>query len=301
MKKQKQKQMILIVFMIVTGTFSCGKIPVSQNRPTSTLGQAYAMNRSILQNGIREIFYRSLVSRGVLTGQNTLNVFDFDHTLANTTTAVPVYQSQDPDKKILRTIDSKCMVYDKKNESADFSVFEKEDTLAFAPILESVVRFEKYINDPEQSAYVITARSAARTYTAVYEFLWKHAELPDGVIAVNSASMQERVWSRIALPQGWSRLPSGADKPLLIAALLELSSPSGEVKTVRYFEDTDKYFNTGAEFLAERFPGVRFEFYDYVRDKNTFTEMLALVIENGKILPQNGFVYPSYDSGDCPK
>jgi len=294
--------MFLITFLIVlAGTFSCGKIPVSQSKPVSTLGQAYAMNRSILQNGIREIFYRSLVSRGVVTGQNTLNVFDFDHTLANTTTAVPVYQSQDPDKKVLRTIDSKCMVYDKKNEAADYSVFEEEDTLAFAPIPESIARLKEYVNDPKQSAYVISARSAARTYTAVYEFLWKHAELPDGVIAVNSAPMQERVWSRIALPQGWSRLPSGVNKPLLIAALLELSSPSGEVKTVRYFEDTDKYFNAGAEFLAERFPGVRFEFYDYIRDKNIFRERLALVIENGKILPQNESVFPAYDSGDCPE
>lgn len=277
------------VFFLVLVAAGCSPV----NEKTGTVGQIYVMNRSTIQRAIQEILFRSLTSTGIQRDAKTINIFDFDHTLAHTLTKIPA-KAEDGS---IRYVDSKCVTL-KKGEKPDFSVFVDEDTMSMPPIQQTIEKVEEYMGDGDQSVYVVTARSAVRTYTVVYEYLWKYAEMPNGVLAANSDVMNEVLWSRLKLPAGVSKLPRGAKKPLLIAAIIELTG--GRVEKVRYFEDTDSYFNAGAEFLAARFPDIQFEFVDYIYTNGHYREVPAFSIQEGKIITPDGKPFTSYDSGDCP-
>lgn len=231
--------------------------------------------------------------RGLRAEKGTLNIFDFDHTLIDNRTQVPVVD----DIGLRRMIDSKCLNH-ALNERPDFSVFDSENIYAHKPIPAAIARLRMYGKDASQTSVVLTARSGRRTFAMVQEYLWQHGAEPDAVIAANHARFQHELWRNMTMADG-------AKKPLIIAALISLMQQNGRpVTLVRYFEDTDKYLAGAMVLLPNIYKDMRFEFYDYVRDKRSgYREVFAAYAAGGTLFRPDGQGYAGedrYNSGDCP-
>lgn len=232
-------------------------------------------------------------SRGLGQGKDTLNIFDFDHTLIDNRTQVPVVD----DTGLTRTIDSKCLSH-AFNEKPDYSIFDRENIYIYKPIPAALDRLRLYGNDAQQASVVLTARSGRRTFAMVQEYLWQKGAEPDAVIAANYSRFQYEFWRNMTMADG-------AKKPLIIAALISLIVQKGRtVKLVRYFEDTDKYLAGAIVLLPKIYKHLRFEFYGYVRDKRGgYREAFAAYAVGGTLYRADGQVYAGedrYNSGDCP-
>jgi hypothetical protein len=187
----------------------------------------------IIISEIENLLLSNWSFRGLRREITTLNVFDFDHTLVDNTTLVPVTD----DKGHSRTVDSKCLSH-AANEKPDYGVFDRENTYAYRHVDAALQRLKGYVKDPKQSSVVLTARSDRRTFSMIQEYLWQRGAEPDAVFATNHTNFESRLWRQI-------RPEDAAKKPLLIAAILSHLRASGNsIKLVRYFEDTDKYLIT---------------------------------------------------------
>lgn len=299
---QLKKKIILstILFVFIYGCSDLNQ-PISDN----TSIQIYQKNKKLIINTLRNILYRNLVYSGLKEGITVLNIFDFDHTIADTLTMIPVKGS---DGKI-RKLDSKCMDL-KKGDKPDFSVLTREEVYDTIPINPALERLEKYVKEKNTLNFIITARGGITTYTALYEYLAVHKVAPNGIYAVHSDIMNRLLWERMELPQNLKKLPHGLKKPLLIAGLVDIINNNSNIQIVRYFEDTDEYLVEGLKFLPSQFKNIRFEWYDYIRSRNYYNEFeyyedYFAFSEKGINYRTNGSIYMDeqikiYDSKDCP-
>ncbi|MCB1190005.1 MAG: hypothetical protein H7A23_12720 [Leptospiraceae bacterium] len=298
LKKIKLLFITIIFFLLLN---SCTKELISENKSV----QIYLQNKTLILNALKVILYRNIVYSGIDQGKTVLNVFDFDHTLADTLTIVPV-KGKDGN---IRKIDSKCLGL-KEGEIPDYSVFTREEVYDTVPVNPSLFRLQDAVKQKDVLNFVITARSDVTTYNALYEYLAVHKAAPNGIYAMNSEIMNRLLWEQIKLPSDLKKLPEGLKKPLLIAGLIDLINQKGsQVKLVRYHEDTDDYLKEGLKFLPIQFSKIRFEWYDYIRRKTLidfeYFEDFFAFSENGISYRSNGSVFlpeeiSKYDSKDCP-
>jgi hypothetical protein len=274
------------VCLLVAG---CQPQPQTQAEPEIV----WHRHKDKLVSELRAMLEANWSLRGLAPEIHTLNIFDFDHTLIDNRTQVPVVN----DTGLTRTIDSKCLNH-AINEKPDYSIFDRENTYAYKPISATLDRLRLYSKDAQQASVVLTARSGRRTFSMIQEYLWQKGAEPDAVIAANYPRFQHELWQNMTIPDG-------AKKPLIIAALISLRVQNGRpVKLVRYFEDTDKYLAGAMVLLPKLYPQVRFEFYDYVREKGGgYREAFVAYATAGRLYRPDGQVFTGedrYDSGDCP-
>lgn len=264
----------------------------------------FAANQALFDAMIRTIYRENPNFIAPDARATELNVFDFDHTLANTETMIPIRDASD---KVTARRDSKCF-FVRKGESADFSVFTRDRLMAGNPIAFVMERARVAGRAANELVFIVTARGQSHTFQSAHEYLRKRGVRVNGVIAVNSPLVRDNLWKKLRLPAGMNKLPGGMKKPLLIAALIEHARErNAKIKTVRYYEDTDKYIGGYIQFMSRTYPKITAEVRDYIRsgkpNQRTYREKLVARVQDGKARDEHGKTVsnPSaYDSGDCP-
>lgn len=229
-----------------------------------------------------------------------LHVFDFDHTIADTRTEIPVRSA---DGKV-RQEDSKCFQIH-KGDRADFEVFTRPRLLASAPIAPTIARLQALTKRSESAVFIVTARSQEHTYESAKTYLITRGIRVNAVLPVNSELFEQGLWRKM------KKSPKGMKKPFLIAGLADQIQATGaRLKLIRYHEDTDKYIAAFLNLMPALYPGIAAEVFDYTRkldSKNPnnilYAELLAGRVEGGQAFRANREQYPlpvRYDSGDCP-
>lgn len=282
-------------------SFAC-EAPPQRLTDSQFLSAVWQNNSDLLVEKIQGLIDNNPSISGFLAHKNVLNVFDFDHTLVDTTIKLPV-KLPNGSKKL---IDSKCMPL-QPGDKPDFSVFENENTYVSRPINASLGRLQLYSKLTDNWNVILTARSSRRSFSSAQEYLWlKNAE-PDAVIALHFSPLERGLWSKMKLPRIIDSAPQGYKKPLVIAALIQILKNRGsDIKLVRYFEDTDTYLRNAMQLLPTLYPNIRFEFFDYIRTGNANTaqykEKNVAFAEGGKLFSAINRIFENpekYDSGDC--
>jgi hypothetical protein len=297
---KRKNYFLLAAALFMAGIAACKRAPVDGD-PTF---QIWTQNKALLLRNISAIVDGNEGLRGFSTGKTTLNVFDFDHTLSDNTTKVPVTTATGAAK----FLDSKCILL-VEGDKPDYSVFDNENLYTTEPIQPTLTRLREYVKDAGHWNVVLTARGGRRTFPMIQEYLWQRSGEPDVVIAANFPPFHKSLWDKIEYPGDMKKLPRGAKKSLLIAALVELAKSRGtKIEKLRYFEDTDEYLAGTMVLLPRLFPELRIEFFDYVRKiengKAKYTEVAVATSEAGKLSKADGSPFTAaaeYDSGDCPK
>ncbi|MBI3395316.1 MAG: hypothetical protein HY042_05740 [Spirochaetia bacterium] len=231
-----------------------------------------------------------------------LDFFDFDNTLADTDTDIPVREASGA----MRQQDPKCFDLN-AGDSPDYGVFDRSEMNRSAPIPAALRRLKQYASDKSTYTAVITARGQRHTFFSLYEYLGRQGAEVGSVFPLNTEMIQKDLWDRMQMPGGVSSIPSGMKKALIMAALIDLSHGARATpRLARYFEDTDSYLAGAMVFLPQRFPEMKFEFYDYIRTgphgARSYEERYVAAAENGTVAPavKGPFDPLSYSSGDCP-
>lgn len=297
---QIKKYSLVCVIVLILGLTDCKKPPTDSD-PTM---QIWLQNKALILENIAAVVDGNFGVRGFSAGKTTLNVFDFDHTLSDNNTEVPVVTAAGTKK----TLDSKCILL-AEGDVPDYSVFDKENVYKTEPLQPSLTRLREYVKDAAHWNVVLTARGGRRTFPMIQEYLWQRGAEPDVVIAANFPPFHKSLWEKIQYAGDVKKLPRGAKKSLLIAALVELAKTRGaRLDKLRYFEDTDEYLASAMVLLPRLFPELRYEFYDYVRKvergKAKYTEVAVAGGEAGKLSKADGTAFTGageYESGDCPR
>lgn len=262
----------------------------------------YAANADRLTAALEVVYARNMQFTPPGRSTREFDFFDFDHTLADTDTMVPVKSSSGAD----RLEDSKCFRLD-KGDVPDYNVFSRQELYGAAPIPETMKRAKEYTAEPDTQVAVITARGQTHTFNSVYEYTAQRGAEVDIVLPIHTDLIQKALWDRISYPAGVDSVPSSMKKALFMAALIDLAKMrGGNIRTARYFEDTDSYFRGAMEFLPGRYPEIRWEFFDIIRGgtekHRTYTERFAAYGERGVVHEPGGETMKSssYTSGDCP-
>ncbi len=274
--------------------------PVVYKNNAEKAAAIYQYNRDMFQRVVVELVKRNLVY-SMPDGKSILNVFDFDHTLVNTLTIVPVQNSAGETE--MR--DSKCGVFTAADK-ADFSVFTRKAVYDSEPIEPAFAHLQAYSSEASWN-FVLTARSQPHTFSSVYEYTAMHGPELNGVIAVNSRILIESLWEKLRLPYGITAVPSEMKKALLIAALADLAmKKSNRLDLIRYHEDTDSLMSGAMQLLPILFPRIKQEYYDYLRSGTdghyTYRELPPIRWQEGRLTAQSGEAVEAaaYSSGDCP-
>ena len=263
-------------------------------------GQLFNDNRAVFKNFIDEVWQKYGYNKAPSSVEEVY-VFDFDHTIANTETLIPVTTTDGTTDRR----DSKCFVIT-KGEKADFSVFT-EKNLKKTDIIGLSEKLLKKLDKDTSWVIVVTARSQEHTFTSALKYL-KDKGLPvDGVLAVNSKLLRENLWGKLQMPELTEQIPRGFKKALLISALLEHAKAQGaSVKTVKYYEDTDKHITGYINVLPNTFPEIRSEVFDLVRsgkpNKRKYQSRFLGYGLNKVFYSQAGFELKdlkTYSSRDC--
>ena len=266
---------------------------------TGTPEKAFRRNEQLFASTLDRLFsrYRDFRRPGRETSE--VHVYDFDHTLADTRTLIPLRPLSGP----TRYSDSKCFEF-QKGDTPDFEVFTEKDLMATAPISVTLERLKKLKNRREALVFVVTARSQEHTFLSTHRYLTNRGARVDGVLALNSDFLMQHLWA----PLKDQNIPSHLRKALLIAALVDSARRAGAtVKLVRYHEDTDRYTRGFLELMPSFLPAGRAETFDYIRKKGpgglVYTEVLVAYTEHGRVHSPDGTAFAGveeYDSGDCP-
>jgi hypothetical protein len=297
---KRKNHLLFSALLLIAGLTAC-KQAAAEGDPTM---QIWNRNKALLLQNIAAVVDGNDGLRGFSAAKTTLNVFDFDHTLSDNTTKVPVVTAAGATK----ALDSKCILLS-DGDKPDYSVFDNENVYTTEPIQPTLTRLRGYVKYTSYWNVVLTARGGRRTFPMIQEYLWQRGAEPDVVIAANFPPFHKSLWEKIEYPGDLKKLPRGAKKSLLIAALVELAKTRGaNIEKVRYFEDTDEYLAGTMVLLPRLFPELKFEFFDYVRKnangKAKYSEVAVATFEAGKLSKADGTPLTAaaeYDSGDCPK
>ncbi len=229
-----------------------------------------------------------------------LHVYDFDHTIADTRTTIPVRPPNGP----LRYSDSKCIDI-RKGDRPDFEVFTEAELDRAAPIPPTIERLRALRGRRDVFVFVVTARGQEHTFRSALRYLSRHGAAVHGVLPIHSELLEQRLWT----PLKAEAIPSAWKKALLIAALAQQARKVGaNIRLVRYHEDTDSYVRGYFEVLPELVPESRLEAYDYIRTPRgpnfEYREALIGYVERQQVRLPDGRPFASfreYNSGDCPR
>ncbi len=295
-------QLPRIFFTLGFAAVGCAPSVSPQATSAEKTAALYAMNADRMTAALEVVYARNLMFTPPGRDIREFDFFDFDHTLADTDTMVPVKSSTGAD----RLEDSKCLRID-KGDVPDYNVFSRQELYAAAPIPETIKRAKEYTAAADTQVAVITARGQTHTFNSIFEYTAQRGAEVDIVLPIHADLIQKALWDKMTYPSGVDGIPSGMKKALFMAALIDLAQMrGGTIRTARYFEDTDSYFRAAMEFLPARYPAVRWEFYDIIRagteKHRTYTERFAGVAEKGSVHEPGGETLKAsaYSSGDCP-
>ncbi|MBE7438697.1 MAG: hypothetical protein HS115_09615 [Spirochaetales bacterium] len=255
--------------------------------------ELYRSQEAVLQKGLTEV----LKGQDFLPQGKTLYVFDFDHTLGDTVTTIPVKTREGT----LRQMDSKCMDL-AEGEEADYSVFNATEVATTAPIPAAFDLLRRV--QLTDTAVIVTARGQSDTVVNLQNYLQSRGAQPVAVIAINTEDVQNHIWKKLSTDRA---LPGQLKKPFIIAALVNLAGKQGvHFERIEYHEDTDRYVTGSVELLGGLFPQVRIDIFDYIRtpgSPNAYRQEKAISFEKGRwrLPDQRPFREgATYDSEDCP-
>lgn len=291
-----------IFFALALAAPGCAPAVSPQATIAEKTAALYAMNADRMTAVLQQVYSRNMMFTPPGRETREFDFFDFDHTLADTDTMVPVKSSAGAN----RLEDSKCFRLD-KGDVPDYNVFSRAELYGAAPIPETMKRAREYAAAADTQVAVITARGQTHTFNSVFEYTAQRGAEVDIVLPIHTDLIQKALWDKMTYPAGVEGVPSGMKKALFMAALIDLAQMrGGSIRTARYFEDTDSYFRAAMEFLPARYPGVRWEFYDIVRGgtekHRTYAERFAAYAEKGTVHEPggSGLNASAYSSGDCP-
>lgn len=228
-----------------------------------------------------------------------LSVFDFDHTLADTRTTIPV---RGPGGN--RQMDSKCLDL-RSDERADFDVFTPAELLRSGPVHPGIAALRVAQNRGDLIV-IITARSQVHTSDSITRYLVRFGLRPHVVVAVNSDGLRQRLWDPLRAASDGRRLESGMNKALLIMGLAAALRERGRLpESIDYHEDTDSYFRALADLYEELPQAPSLMFIDYVRlggaERDYRYEQRAVArFREGRWIDTDEDTLEEYSSGDCP-
>lgn len=295
-KLKSFRRPVLILVVGLAATFACSS-PVRQ--ANTRAASVYQDNKALFADTLQALFARYKEFRQPGKGITEIHVYDFDHTLADTQTMIPIL-SASGDR---RESDSKCFDF-RKGDKPNFEVFTEVELVKTAPIAVTVERLKKLKSQPQALVFVVTARSQEHTFQSALRYLTSRGARVDGVLALNSDFLFEKLWN----PLKKQKVASHLKKALLIAALVDAARRNGaDVRLVRYHEDTDKYIRGFFQLMPSVVPDGRAEAFDYIRRRSgksiAYSETLVAYAEAGRFQKADGSVFESvlnYDSGDCP-
>ncbi|MCB1171168.1 MAG: hypothetical protein KDK25_12570 [Leptospiraceae bacterium] len=269
-------------------------------------------NRSILHSFLAE---QTLTDRPP-TGE--IVFFDFDHTLADTRTRIPV---DTPSGQELR--DSKCF-HVEPGERPHYDALGAEELKATRPVQE-LLTIARQKQARGALIFVITARGEDHTWQTIPAWMKNHGIPIDGVVAVNSVRTRRELLDRLNLPDGAERLPGDFKKALIISGWISLMQQKGPVQSVSYYEDTDHHLRGAMQLLPAQYPGLNLQIFDIVRtvggqdhspdapavDESSEVSYSLRLIAEQKMSPMHDqsnaklrFEFPgdprNYSSKDCP-
>jgi len=254
----------------------------------------YRPRQALLQQGLSRV----LEGQEFLPRGKTLYVFDFDHTLGDTVTTIPVRSG---DGKI-RQMDSKCMDL-VAGEEPDYSVFNAAEVAATTPIAPAFDLLRRV--QLTDTAVIVTARGQPDTVMNLRAYLLNRGAQPVAIFAINTQEMQTHIWK--PLQQKGEALPGQLKKPFIIAGLVDRARAQGvKFERIEYHEDTDRYVTGSVELLGGLFPEMRIDVYDYIRtpgSPNVYRQEKAISYTDGRwrLPDQRPFREGAvYESGDCP-
>ena len=299
MRKKRQRSIVYAFGVAMVGLLACAACVSHAEERSRNAAAAYHRNEAILAATLESLFARYREYRRPGKETTEVHVYDFDHTLADTQTLIPVRTASGA----LRQMDSKCFDV-QKGERPDFEVFTEQELRRTAPIQVTLERLMKLKERPEAFVFVVTARSQEHTFLSALRFLKSRGARVDGVLALNSDFVSDHLWKKM----GKGNLSSRLKKAFLIGGLVDLARRSGAtIKLVSYHEDTDKYIRGFLELLPGLLPATRVEAFDYTRRKGpsglVYTERLVAYAERGRLLSPEGSPFAglsNYNSGDCP-
>ncbi|MBV6493805.1 MAG: hypothetical protein LDLANPLL_01828 [Turneriella sp.] len=284
--------------ILVLGFFTCSR---PSRPPENNFPAIFQANERLLIEQVQNVAERNIALKGLRFDISTINFFDFDHTLADTTTPVPVATAAGAKK----TIDPRCLPL-QAGDRPDFSVFDAENTYSFKPIIPSLTKLRAYAKDPQNLNIIITARGGRRSLSMIQEYLWKLDAEPDLVLPLHVSVLSKNLWAKFNLPANMDKEPNGYKKPLVMASVIKLLLAHGaKISTVRYFEDTDSYMAVAMKYLPPMFPEIEFHFYDYVNPPTKtakYTEVAVASARGGILFHPDNLPYTNpeiYSSHDC--
>jgi len=292
---------VIISFMI----FSQCKKSVDVKSVVSSTKQLYKQNKQKFFNVFSEISKKYPQFSKLKTNVTHIYFSDFDHTLANTETRIPVKRANGKDD----STDSKCMVIN-KGDIPDFGIFKKDALFKTKPIEVALARLKQAKKVKTNFIMVLTARSQDHTFTSAHKYLKNYNLNVDYVIAVNSKLLQKDIWKNLKFPTGMSKLPKGMKKPLLMRAFVEYAQMKGvkNLKKITYMEDTDKYIGSYMTYMPKDLGQVQARVFDYVRggspNQRSYTELELGTSRDGMFYTPIGKIKNptwGYQSNDCKK
>lgn len=288
-----------VQIILVLGLLVCSR---PSQKPENNFPSIFQANEKLLIEQIQNVAERNIALKGIRFDISVINFFDFDHTLVDTTTPVPVATAAGA----IKTIDPRCLPL-QTGDRPDFSVFDSENTYLFKPIMPSLTKLRAYAKDSQNLNIIITARGGRRSLSMIQEYLWKLDAEPDLVLPLHVSVLSKNLWANFKLPANMDKEPNGYKKPLVMAAVLKLLSAHGaKISTLRYFEDTDSYMSVAMKYLPPMFPEIEFHFYDYVNPPakaSKYTEVPVASARGGVLYHPDKSTYPDaevYSSKDCP-
>lgn len=238
-------------------------------------------------------------------------IFDLDHTLLDTDLLIPIEIQKETSKEIARYVDSKCIGELAKNETPDYSVFNRSN-LKNSKIIDSTYKeFSKFAEDKNSIVVVLTARSDSHNFSSIREKLAEAGWEPDHIFPIHSTFFSDLLWSSKFYKEKFkksSNPPKGFKKSWIIASLVDFYSKQGNsIKSVSYYEDTDDYFIQANALLPNLYSKIDFNFYDVFRDKHEQANEYKLKLIShsiaGKLYSDHEFFQLGkeleYSSKDC--
>lgn len=184
--------------------------------------------------------------------------FDFDHTLADTRTMIPVETDEGRQYR-----DPKCFYVD-SDEKPHYDALS-EGELQKTMEIQEMLDLAKEKKKQGALVFIITARGEDHTWTSIPAWLKRRGLIIDGMVAVNSEKTRSAVLESLQLPEGAERLPRSFKKALLISGWIQLLEKRGPVDRISYYEDTDHHLRGAMQLLPAVHPEKEIRIFDVIR------------------------------------
>lgn len=189
--------------------------------------------------------------------------FDFDHTLANTVTLVPMLSSSG---EFLRFADSKCS-FQQPHEHPDYSVFTLEKLLLTTPVFDGLTNIQNSI-DSGAFVVILTMRGSVHARSGIIMFLREYGIQVHAVIQVDKKPLKTILDT--------FNIASGLRKSLIVLSILRHQAACLPL-VVQIHEDSDSQVNSYLQTLPMIYPHVQYSITDYVKSQQSYEAQLMFI------------------------